>query len=35
MGMVVLDELCFPDGETLEDIPGGSGTYGKSTYARF
>lgn len=29
LGMVVLDQLRFPDRETLYDIPGGSGTYGE------
>lgn len=29
LGMVVLDELRFPDRDTLYDVPGGSGTYGE------
>ena len=29
LGMVVLDELHFPDRESLYDVLGGSGTYGK------
>ncbi|KAK1589865.1 PfkB family carbohydrate kinase [Colletotrichum navitas] len=28
LGMVVLDEIRFPDGRILRDIPGGSGFYG-------
>ena len=31
LGMVVLDELRFPDRDTLHDVPGGSGTYGEYT----
>lgn len=27
LGMVVLDELRFPNGQTLYDVPGGSGLY--------
>ncbi|GJC98869.1 pfkB family carbohydrate kinase [Colletotrichum higginsianum] len=27
LGMVVLDEIRFPDGKVLRDIPGGSGFY--------
>lgn len=29
LGMVVLDELRFPTRETLHDVVGGSGAYGK------
>lgn len=29
LGMVVLDELRFPDRDTLYDVPGGSGTFGE------
>ncbi|KAJ0303142.1 hypothetical protein COL5a_005844 [Colletotrichum fioriniae] len=28
LGMVVIDELRFPDGRVLRDVPGGSGFYG-------
>jgi hypothetical protein len=28
LGLVVLDELHFPDRETLYDVPGGSGAFG-------
>lgn len=27
LGMVVLDEICFPDGTVLYDVAGGSGLY--------
>ncbi|KAK0724027.1 Ribokinase-like protein [Apiosordaria backusii] len=27
LGMVVLDKICFPNGKTLFDVPGGSGLY--------
>ncbi|UQC85843.1 PfkB family carbohydrate kinase [Colletotrichum lupini] len=29
LGMVVIDELRFPDGRVLRDVPGGSGFYGE------
>lgn len=31
MGMTVLDELHIPSQNTLYDVPGGSGLYGKFT----
>jgi hypothetical protein len=29
LGLVVLDELHFPDRDTLYDVPGGSGAFGE------
>lgn len=35
LGMVVLDEIRFPDGRVLRDVAGGSGFYSALTFVPF